>query len=38
MDKVVTSEKVQVGDDCNGLVISDMGGFREVHGGGFGIG
>ena len=30
----MTSEKVQVGDDCNGLVISDMGGFREVHGGG----
>ena len=27
-----------MGGDFNGLVISDMGGFREVHGGGFGIG
>ena len=36
MDKVVTSE-VLVGGDFNGHVVSDMGGFAEVHGG-FGIG
>ena len=33
MDKVVTSEKVLVGGDCNGHVGSDMSGFGEVHGG-----
>ena len=27
-----------MGGDFNGLVISDMGGFREVHGGGGGGG
>ena len=27
-----------MGGDFNGLVISDMGGFREVHGGGGGLG
>ena len=37
MDKVVTSEKVLVGGDFNGLVGSDIGGFGEVHRG-FGIG
>ena len=37
MDKVVTSEKVLVGGDFDGYVGSDIGGFREVHGG-FGIG
>ena len=37
MDKVVTSEKVLVGGDFNGHVISDMVGFGEVRGG-FGIG
>ena len=30
MDKVVTSEKVLVGGDCNGHVGSDMSGFGEV--------
>ena len=33
MDKVVTSEKVLVGGDCNGHVGSDMSGFGEVPGG-----
>ena len=37
MDKVVTSEKMLVGGDCNRYVGSDMGGFGEVHGV-FGIG
>ena len=37
MDKVVKCEKTLVGGDFNGHVGSDMGGFREVHGG-FGIG
>ena len=37
VDKVVTSEKVLVGGDFNGLIGSDMGSFGEVHGG-FGIG
>ena len=38
MDKVVTSEKVLVGADFNDHVGSDMGGFGEVHGRGFGTG
>ena len=33
MDKVVTKEKVLVCCDFNGHVGSDMGDFREVHGG-----
>ena len=37
MDKVVTSEKVFVGGNFNGLVGSDMGGFGEAHEN-FGIG
>ena len=37
MVKVVTSEKVLVGGDSNGHVGSDMGGFKDVHGG-FGLG
>ena len=37
MDKVVTSEKVLVGNDFNGHVGSDMCGFGEVYGG-FGVG
>ena len=37
MDKVGTSEKVLKGGDFNGHIVSDMGGFGEVHGG-FGIG
>ena len=37
MHKVVKSEKTLVGGDFSGHVGSDMGGFREVHGG-FGIG
>ena len=37
MGKVVTSDKVLVGDDFNGHVVSDMFGFGEFHGG-FGIG
>ena len=37
MVTVVTIEKALVGGDFNGHVGSDMGGFREVHGG-FGIG
>ena len=37
MDKVATNEIVLVGDDFNGHVDTDMGGFGEVHGG-FGIG
>ena len=37
MDRVVTSEKVLLGGDFNGQDGSDMGGFREVHGG-FGTG
>ena len=37
IDNVVTSEKVLVVGDFNGHVVSNMGNFREVHGG-FGIG
>ena len=36
MDKVVISEKVLVGGDCNSHVGSCMGGFGEFHGG-FGV-
>ena len=36
MDKVVTSE-VLMGGEFNGHVVSDVGGFGEVHGG-LGIG